>query len=426
MSEEEHRGVDQREGSPEDARVLRVLVDELRAAPPPELDWDRIERGLVARIGERSVIVEASVEPTGSNPFWRRRRIASSLFVAVAAAAVLVISLRAGFFAERFSAGDDPRETVAAGDLAAVPQVDGAYRVGAMAPTTAIDSGDDPIRFTLPGIVNWTLAPRSRVVINTVAVPHRVTLERGRVDAEVVPTKGAPSEPGAIEERFAVIAGNTRVAVRGTVFSVERDEATITVEVTRGKVAVGAAQPESGAPIELLIGPARALFSLEGRLLARRAETSPAPRAGDPATEAPDGLPPATGPEAHRADIAQAAPPTPPDQTTAPRPGSSEPAPKPSVEPTDPADHPVRISVAAARGIVLGCLRQALASGSDEGPELTVSSAVTVTLGPEGRVDAVRFSPPLRPDLQDRCGGTLFGKSLDAEGKASFHVALSR
>src|SRR5690606_32737990 len=140
----------------------------------------------------------------------RRRRIASSLLVA-AAAAVLVLAL-GDFFTGEPVDHQPVAERAGGTDLSAVPRTDdGAYQVGALAPATAIDSGEEAMRFGLPGVVTWTIAPHSRVVIDTVTVPHTVTLERGRIDAEVVPRgEGAP-------EVFAVITGSTRVAVRGTV-----------------------------------------------------------------------------------------------------------------------------------------------------------------------------------------------------------------
>ena len=93
------------------------------------------------------------------------------------------------------------------------------------------------LRTALPGVATWVIDPGSRVVVDSVAVPHVITLERGTVHAEVVP-RNAGDE---LVETFAVVAGTTRVAVHGTVFSVARAGDRITVEVTRGAVTVGPA-----------------------------------------------------------------------------------------------------------------------------------------------------------------------------------------
>lgn len=431
------------DASPEEARALRALVEELRATPTPALDWDPIERRLLARIArmghvgdlerarrerdgtpaptplvgdvalvdqdalanqdalaDQDALANPRRPKASSDDALARRRIASGLFVAVAAAAVLALTFTGAF--DGASKEPTPRTQERHSDLAAIPRVEGAYRVDAILPASAFESGDEALQFALPGVATWTLAPHSRVVVDTVARPHRITLERGRVDAQVVPRKMRTDE-----ESFAVIAGTTRVAVRGTVFSVSRDHRAVTVAVTRGSVAVSRLDGDGeGGPEELLVGPAQAAFSLDGERIAR--PEGPAASATPTSSTAASEAEARVGPAPRR-------------EADPPGSASGEPA-----SPATPA--PKRLSVAEARGVVLGCLQQALDHPDDggEGREVTVSSAVTVTLGPEGRVDAVRFSPPLRPDLQQRCGGALFGRQLDAEGRASFRVAVTQ
>ena len=55
-------------GSNEEARALRVMIDELRAEEPPALRWDAIERSLMlevarrerARIGRSGAVMEST------------------------------------------------------------------------------------------------------------------------------------------------------------------------------------------------------------------------------------------------------------------------------------------------------------------------------------------------------------------------------
>jgi hypothetical protein len=82
---------------------------------------------------------------------------------------------------------------------------------------------------------------------------------------------------------------------------------------------------------------------------------------------------------------------------------------------------PAKLSIAAARSLLVGCLSADL-NDSDPALRVTVSSEVRVRLGLDGRVTALRFDPPLRLDLQERCGGLLYGMELDAPSDASFEV----
>jgi hypothetical protein len=82
----------------------------------------------------------------------------------------------------------------------------------------------------------------------------------------------------------------------------------------------------------------------------------------------------------------------------------------------------IKLSVDQARAIVLACIYASSDGDAPSDVRVTVSSRVSVKLGEAGDVRAVRFSPPLKPALQQRCGGALFGKSIDAPGAASFRI----
>ena len=151
--------------------------------------------------------------------------------------------------------------------------------------------GDEPLRFTLPGVASWALAPRSTVVIASLGVPHLLVLEEGEVTAQVVPK---PSS--ATQESFAVEAGPSRVAVRGTVFSVDRSDDRVTVQVHHGKVMVGPAGTSGATDGHLLVGPSQASFSLTrtdargGERLARAPAEAAAQVDGPPSAGEPEAL----------------------------------------------------------------------------------------------------------------------------------------
>ena len=106
----------------------------------------------------------------------------------------------------------------------------------------------------------------------------------------------------------------------------------------------------------------------------------------------------------------------------------------PSAEPTADPTAPVAPSVVAptkpraltvdeARAMMVACLSSPGATPGPSGSIATVSSQVTVALDGDHKVATVRFVPPLRPDLQMRCAGSLFGRELNIAGSAaSFRV----
>src|SRR5690606_27787373 len=130
------------------------------------------------------------------------------------------------------------------------------HRVDALVPGSVIESGAEPVQLSLEGVATWTLTPGSRARVRSISVPHVVELEHGTIVAEVVPRY----DTSALIEAFAVEVGGTRVAVRGTVFSVERIGDMVDVEVTRGAVTVGPAGHRGPTTGVLLTSPARGVF----------------------------------------------------------------------------------------------------------------------------------------------------------------------
>jgi ferric-dicitrate binding protein FerR (iron transport regulator) len=383
-----------------EVRALRYLIEEVRTAAPPPVDWDGAEASLMSRIE-----LERKAQPRKPP---RTLRAMASFAVAAAAAAMLIAQLGRSPDASKTQAS----ETTPV-DLGAIPAERPAdelptYMVAAMKPNSVVEAADEPVRFALPGVATWVIDPGSRVVVDSVAVPHVITLERGTVHAEVVP-RNAGDE---LVETFAVVAGTARVAVHGTVFSVARVGDRITVEVTRGAVTVGPASHRGITTGRLLVSPARAAFWIHGGELA---EVLPRTPAGDSVSD-----PKIAG----RADGLDEATPNEPDEPIAPAVPRGKRAGVEVAPPSaDTPDAPL-LSTSEARGLLMGCLRGMAAGGDDR--VVTISSHVTAVADDTGRIHAVRFSPPLRPDQQERCGATLFHRRTTNGKTITFHIDVAR
>ncbi|MEM6787896.1 MAG: FecR domain-containing protein [Myxococcota bacterium] len=416
--------------SDSEARSLRLMTVALRDAEPPDLDWPRLERRLVAavtgnevpggpsrqreagperahgdappradaiaeelpartaeRIGSLGHEPDGASQRRGSHRRWAalalaagaalagyklaptdapsRSMVANDHATAPAAAPLSVAP-------DPASSSDEARPARAPLDVAAQPRVDvlggPAIAVASLAPGTEVVADATPVRFGLPGTLGWTLARGSAAAIDTVAVPHVIRLHRGRVDVEVVPDR-------VVKEAFVVVAGATRVAVHGTSFAVVRDEDRVSVDVTRGEVEVASTQAPARPPV-MLVGPSRGAFSA---------------RSGD---------------RLEGSDAAEVGGPTPTSSVSRP--------------PTRPA-----LTVGEARATMLGCLRGALGRAAADEPRVTIASTVTVVTGASRAITTVRFDPPLRPDLQQTCGGMLLRQRLGEGERTTFQIRLS-
>ncbi len=405
---------------PQQARALRQLAKELSAAPPPELDWRRLE----TEIRQRTALEAAA---------RRRRRPPSawgSLAAFAAAAAAVVMLIASASSQERPGAGPAPfAEVVDVRSLPTLPQEADTlprYSVEALPPNAVIQSEAEPIQLTLEGVATWTLGPRSRAIVRTRQAPHVVELEQGSLVAEVVSRHSADE----LVESFVVETGGTRVAVHGTVFSVVRTSELVHVEVTRGTVTVGPASYRGATTGHLLVSPARASFNAHnGAFVRRLPPTSDAVAAHEPTLAEHEPVD-RGNPEPASPARAAADPLRPPSPRVGP-PAASGSAPKAttSSEPTAPADPPAPaepplLTVPQARAAMVGCLSGHAKRGEGEAV-VTITSQVTAVLGADGSVNAVRFSPPLQPDLQARCGASLFGRKIDAAGSVSFRVTFT-
>src|SRR4029079_6822731 len=124
-------------------------------------------------------------------------------------------------------------------------------------PAEAAESGAEPLSYHRAGVVSFTLAPRSRVeMASSDPGSMTVTLIHGSIHADVIPHPNG--------EAFAVEIDRTRVAAHGTSFTVTRHENHAMVDIEHGAVAVGPVGHPGSTQGWLLVGPDRAMFSLDG------------------------------------------------------------------------------------------------------------------------------------------------------------------
>lgn len=330
-------------------RAIRQVVREVRDQDVPEVDWDTLEDRLMAQI-ER---------PARSERSWR--------WPALLAVATLTAGVAAG--AVLWREDDDPAAAAPATVAMNETRLDGERLVIGQ----RIVAGTESVQVEHAGRASWTLAPHSSASLEARGERLVVALEFGSLVASVVPSP--------VPESFAVHAGRTRVAVRGTVFSVERRDDSAHVEVSQGTVSVGAV--DGGDRSWLLSAPATGRFTLDGRRLdtLEVASAKPAPP-HHPRPAVPAG---SSGPA----------------PVTTPAPLQSGVPPEATVQSMLPeTPDPVVAELAANRAVdaVRRCFLQR--TPPNGGVSISASSAMTLQFGPDGMLDTLQFEPPLAPDVQ--------------------------
>jgi ferric-dicitrate binding protein FerR (iron transport regulator) len=432
---------DRERGDAETSPALRAMVDELRAEAPPELPWDAMERRLLDRIARGE---GGRYRPDRSGPALRQ----VAVFAAAAALLALFVS------ADEDVAGTEQEPRARVGDVrAAAPplRTRGDRDLAELNPGDAVEAGDRPISFARPGDVRFTLAAGSRAVLSS-ARPLRtvIDLERGAIRAEVEPRD--PAE--GIVDAFVVEAGGTRVAVRGTAFSVERAADSILVDVEHGTVAVGPAGRAGVLMATSLVGPARASFSLSGVRLATlspggsalfeagAASTSeplallapPAPNDLPAPREAPPS--PALINESSKSiEIASPAPARPPAPSEPPAPEPPSPAAPPtapSAPPAPPAPNaapqaepPSFLTPASIKAGVERCFNEIYSSRPAQ-VKLSIASTMRIQVRADGTVQSAAFDPPLAPSFQLCAGSAIAGRFKAGPQTVTIPVTFGR
>jgi hypothetical protein len=420
--------------------ALRAMVEELRSEAPPELPWDAMERTLLDRIGRGE---GGKTDRTGA-ALWQ-----AAGFAAAAAALVALFASAGGN--ERVMEHEPSarvRVRVRVIDARAVrpaPGATGDRDLAALQPGDAVEASDQPISFARARDARFTLAAGSRAVIAaSSAAPARTVLEleRGAVRAEVEPRD--PAE--GILDAFVIEAGRTRIAVRGTAFSVARAEDRIDVDVEHGTVAVGLAGRAGVLMATSLVGPARASFSLDGVRLATlppgnaaffgdRSSPAPsepavippltllAPPAPNAVPSRPEAPPPSPASAPSEAPAPVAAPPAAAaassdaaDAAAAKTPTEPPAPPAPSLEAaTAPAEAAPRVeppsflTPASIKAGVERCFTQ-IYSARQTQVKLSIASTMRITVRADGTVQSAAFDPPLAPSFQLCAGSAIAGR----------------
>jgi hypothetical protein len=360
------------------ALALRALTREAADLPLPEIDWNHIEQSLMSAVDQppplRLAVAPAHVEKRVEAP----PRFGSVWAVALAAAAAvaLVVTPRSTRSLAMSDANRTGQQTQDADSL----------------PREAAESGIEPLSYHRTGVVSFTLAPHSRVEM-AASEPGSMTviLVAGSIHADVTPRSSG--------EIFAVEVDRTRIAAHGTSFTVSRHGEQAMVEIDHGSVAVGPVGHPGSTQGWLLVGPDRALFSLDGAREARWLGPPSPPPLSLPATKIPTPAPVAViAPQLPSRASTVEPPPAPRPSVVAATPTATSSAveEKPAApEATLPSEHQGDPTAAILRGLEACYERQV----SSTGVRFTIVSSLSLTVLPNGTVREGVFNPPLSPTL---------------------------
>jgi hypothetical protein len=316
-------------------------------------------------------------------------------------------------------------------DVPMAPGMSGAHDLGALRAGDMVEATSGAVSFGRvssgqPGPsgqaqnVSWTLAPGSRVFVRSAAGDSRqvLVLESGSIRADV---SGAPQ---GVVDPFVIEAGDTRVAVSDTLFSVTRSSQGLMVDVERGLVVVGPRDEVGLGSGRVLRASESGVFSLDGgrtfraktpertaalSMVAPPIDPTRARHDGalkvDGSNDAASGNAPAEGPQP--APVGDREGPKGPRKNPPASEGSSSgasaaKADEGSASPTAAA--PV-LDEGTIRGSLEGCFARVEAqhradAGKDDGVALTMRSTLRLKVADDGAIRAASFNPPLRPDLQ--------------------------
>lgn len=218
-----------------DAALERLRRDAGRN-PLPRLDVAGVERRVLAEVA-RSSHSSAFIPAHRSRPRW-------PVWFAVGAAAGLVLFIATQ---PRDPGSTSSKALPERGRLAADEGIDG----NNLALEQVIVATDRDVTVKHKDRVIWRLLANSRArIVENGRQRVTIDLDYGLLQADVVPSTRA--------ESFAVEVGDTRVAVHGTVFSVERRGTVAEVIVREGKVMVGHNAQRGATQGTLLTAPSRA------------------------------------------------------------------------------------------------------------------------------------------------------------------------
>lgn len=314
---------------------------------------------------------------------------------------------------------------VDAADVPMAPGLAGAHDLAALRAGDMIEATAGAVSFAKADKVSWTLSPGGRVFVRSgVGDPRQVlVLESGSIRAEV------QSAGAGVVDPFVIEAGETRVAVQDTLFSVTRSSKGIMVDVERGLVIVGPREELGLGSGRLLHASESGVFSLDGGRTFKSVAPERAALVGIPVSTSPIVVADTAGdhpaaPEGGHADVG-----TPPSgATSGARRGGDEAATTPrssDAATTEAAEDGTSKGAPAAAAPVLRegaigpsldrCFQAAEAkhrAGGSEDVVVTMRSTLRLRVAEDGAIQAAAFNPPLRSDLQ-ACAVSLLSSHVE-------------
>lgn len=358
-----------------DAKWLRKMAREVANEPVPDLDWESVENRVFDRLEEpgRPLML---APPT---PVWPR--------IAAIAAIAAGIALAVSWSASNTEAPHQATASVVhARDLK--PAQNGTVTASA---GTELVTEEVAVTIEHEGWAKFRVAADSCVRVQRLDDRVALNLIKGKVDAQVTKRGG--------EEIFTVLVDGMRVAVRGTIFSVERSGDTLRVEVTRGAVAVGPASPGTTEGW-LVSAPSAGTFSLREHVRLSSEPLVPSPRVFEEPSKpevAVAGEPePTPRPELEQPKVAATKLPAPPETDDQPS------APVPEMLTAELAAVPL----AEIKRLVTACYRDSLPK-DNEGVTVHAHTTLNIRVAPDGHVAFARFDPPLAPKAQSCASGVV-------------------
>ncbi len=375
------------------------LVDEVRrdlgTVEAKSVDWNAVDAALFDRIGRVQRAERARFAP---------RRRGGFTIAAVAFAAVAVVgAVLAGKTREPLG-GEATVVAESAGTLVAIDgegtvRIDGApVSSGAgLQLGSVLETGAAQATIERPGRLTMTLEADSQAAVTHVRGSLIVALERGAVEAQVVPV--------AAGEAFAVDVGGSRVAVHGTHLRVARAGDRVTVDLSEGVISVGPAPRFGSVDGALVNAPAHVEFMAMDALGTLTQTHDPAAVVG-----------------VHARSGVVAAPksaPLKPPEAVASRPGSTpstEGHPEPRSTPsTGPKSASPALDVTPA-GTITTAVRRCMAERPRaDNVTVVVNTTLHLELGDDGSVRSARFEPPVVPDV-NACAAQSIYKAHFTQG----------
>jgi hypothetical protein len=385
-------------------QLVREAREDLGRSEVDGVDWDALDAKLLARIEQEKRAERGRFDA----PLSRGWTAAALLAAAAAFTAVLWGKGRDDWAPAAPTAAAE----ATAGRVASV-EGEGALTVhGASAPPGAvlhlgdvIEAQGAPVTVERPGKLSFRIETGSRAVITHVDGALVLALDRGAVEAQVVPVPSG--------EAFAVDVGGSRVAVHGTHLRVARVGEHVVVDLNEGVISVGDA-PRMGDVLGLLVtAPAHAEFAAghapgEMSVTHDPSAVRPPVELTTPAAEMPASAAPAEAAPAHaEASPAHPAPAARLEARAAQAPGAPPAAPAPA----DPGE-----TITAA---VKACM-----AGQPHAANVTVvvSTVLHLDLGDDGAVRSARFDPPVAPDVNGCASPAIYRAHFPHGGPVSIPI----